>query len=109
MKKRHIFLTFSIFILYFHSVYAGSFYSSKGFGQRNYFSNSQAIGLGGTLIACADRYQINTINPAGLVFIPITRLSGDFIHDAIWSKSEGESGFSKYTNLNGMSLAIPLK
>lgn len=110
MRKKFILLIIIFFsVSCFNSIYAGSFYSSKGFGLRSYFSNSQAIGLGGTLIACADRYQINTLNPAGLVFIPITRLSGDFIHDAIWSESEGESGFSKYTNLNGMSLAIPLK
>jgi hypothetical protein len=49
------------------------------------------------------------LNPAGLAFIPLTRLSGDFLHEAIWNKTKIDDGFAKYTNLNGISFAIPLK
>ncbi len=65
--------------------------------------------MGGSLIAVTDQFQINVLNPAGLTFIPLTRLSGDFIHEAIWNRTKFENGFVKYTNLNGISLAIPLK
>lgn len=87
---------------------AGSFYNSQGFGELKYFSNAQAIGLGGSLVALPDNFQINMLNPATLTFIPITRLSGDFLHEAIWNKNDVGKGFVKYTNLNGISFAIPI-
>lgn len=87
---------------------AGSFYNSRGFGELKYFSNAQAIGMGGSLISVPDIFQINMLNPATLAFIPITRLSGDFIHEAIWNKNDAGSGFVKYTNLNGISFALPI-
>lgn len=102
-------LLLSLLGIYLNTVNAGSFYNSRGLGELKYFSNAQAIGMGGTLIAVPDKFQINLLNPAGLVFIPITRLSGDFIHEAIWNKTEIGNGFVKYTNLNGISLALPLK
>ena len=90
-------------------VNAGSFYNSRGLGEIRYFANAQAIGMGGSMLAVPDQFQINVLNPAGLVFIPLTRLSGDFLHEAIWNKTKLENGFTKYTNLNGIALAIPLK
>jgi len=89
--------------------HAGSFYNSRGLGEIRYFASAQAIGMGGCLIAAPDQFQINVLNPAALVFIPLSRLSGDFLHEAIWNKTKLETGFTKYTNLNGISLAIPLK
>ena len=111
MKKKYTLAKLLILITFFlfNSIQAQSYYSSKEFGVQSYFPNSQAIGIGGTFIAVVDGFQINTLNPAGLVSIPVTRLSGDFIHEAIWNKSKNETGFSKYTNLNGISLAIPFK
>ena len=87
---------------------AGSFYNSRGIGEINYLSNAQAIGLGGATISLPDKYQINILNPAALVFMEYTRISGDLIHESISSETNGGTGSVKYTNLNGISLAIPL-
>lgn len=109
MKIRYIFLIFGFTTLVWNPVHSGSYYNSRGLGDIKYFINAQAIGMGGSLIAVTDQFQINVLNPAGLTFIPLTRLSGDFIHEAIWNRTKFENGFVKYTNLNGISLAIPLK
>jgi hypothetical protein len=109
MKIRYIFLIFGFITLIWNPVRSGSYYNSNGLGDIKYFTNAQAIGMGGTLIAVVDQFQINVLNPAALTFIPLTRLSGDFIHEAIWSQAQQANGFVKYTNLNGISLAIPLK
>jgi len=111
MKKIALFCVLIIVMLSLISNpgFTNSFYNSKGFGERIYFTHAQSIGMGGALIASPDIYQINTLNPAGLVFIPITRLNGDLVHQSLWSQSENESGFAKNTNLNGINLAIPLK
>lgn len=107
--KLNIFiLFFGLLTIIFATGYAGSYYNSRGLGDLKYISNAQAIGMGGSVIAVPDIYQINSLNPAGLVFIPITRMGGDLIHEAIWSKDYIGDGFSKYTNLNGISLAIPI-
>ena len=109
IKINYAYIILAILILATNHVYAGSFYNSRGLGEIKYFTHAHAIGMGGSLIAIPDQFQINVLNPAGLVFIPLTRLSGDFLHEAIWNKSKQEEGFAKYTNLNGISLAIPLK
>lgn len=111
MKIRYSRVVLILWFLIFHFsiVNAGSFYNSRGLGEIKYFANAQAIGMGGCLIAVPDNFQINILNPAGLVFIPLTRLSGDFLHEAIWNKTKLVDGFVKYTNLNGISLAMPLK
>ncbi len=109
MKIRYTFLIFVFTTLVWNPVHSGSYYNSRGLGDIKYFINAQAIGMGGSLIAVTDQFQINVLNPAGLTFIPLTRLSGDFIHEAIWNRTKFENGFVKYTNLNGISLAIPLK
>ena len=88
---------------------AQSFFSSRGFGERTDYTSAQAIGIGGANIALPDQFQTNTLNPATLVNINLSRLSGDFIHQSFWTTSPEGSGFSKYNNLNGISLAIPLK
>ena len=108
MKIKYTLVILIVFGLFLSHADAGSFYNSRGFGEIKYFSNAQAIGLGGTLIAIPDLYQINMVNPATLVFIPITRLSGDFVHEAIWNRADQGNGFVKYTNLNGVSFAMPL-
>lgn len=111
MKMKVIFSFLIIYLvhIHLHDAHAGSFYNSRGLGEIKYFANAQAIGMGGSLIALPDRFQINVLNPAGLTFMPLTRLSGDFLHEAIWNKTNSGDGFAKYTNLNGISLAIPIK
>lgn len=109
MKIGYIFLICGFIALVWNPVHSGSYYNSTGLGEIKYFTNAQAIGMGGSLIAVTDQFQINVLNPAALTFIPLTRLSGDFIHEAIWNRTKSENGFVKYTNLNGISLAIPLK
>lgn len=110
MNKRYskLFLI-SITLLIASKLFAGSFYNSRGLGEMKLVSNAQAIAMGHCLIAMPDFYQINVLNPAGLVFMPIARLSGDFIHEGIWSTAQQANGFSKYTNLNGIAFAVPLQ
>ncbi len=98
-----------ILIIPFRIVNAGSFYNSGSLGEIKYFVSAQAIGMGGSLIAVPDQFQINVLNPAALAFVTSTRFSGDFLHEAIWNKTKVYDGFSKYTNLNGISFAIPIK
>jgi hypothetical protein len=108
MKIKFILIILLLFGLFFNRADAGSFYNSRGFGELKYFSNAQAIGMGGSLVSMPDNFHINMVNPATLVFIPVTRLSGDFVHEAIWNKTDLGKGFVKYTNLNGVSFAIPI-
>lgn len=111
MKNKFLFLLLAIFTIttQINSARAQSYYGSGEFGFRSYTSDAHAIGLGETFIAVADGFQMNMINPAGLVFTPVTRLSGDFVHEATWSESQDGTGFGKYTNFNGLSLAVPIK
>lgn len=111
MKKIFPYIIFLIIMFFVSndSLPAKSFFNASGLGERVFYNNAQAIGMGGTAISLPDIYQINILNPAGLVYIPVTRLNGDFIHEAVWTKSQSANGFTKYTNLNGISLAIPLK
>ncbi len=111
MKKNILFLALMIidWLFLWPALWAQSYYNTMELGNLLYSSDAQAMGMGGTFIAVTDGFQINIINPAGLVFTPVTRLSGDFVHQGIWSKSRQGTGFSKYTNLNGIALAIPLK
>jgi hypothetical protein len=102
-------LAIVINIVLINSTQAQSYYGSGEFGFRSYTSDAHAIGMGENFIAVTDGFQINMNNPAGLVFTPVTRLSGDFLHEAIWSESQDGTGFAKYTNFNGLSLAIPIK
>ncbi len=108
-KYRLRLFVIAIALLLGSKVLAGSFYSSRGLGELKFMSNAQAIGMGYCLIAVPDFYQINVLNPAALVFTPITRLSGDFIHEGIWNQDRQADGFVKYTNLNGMAFAVPLQ
>lgn len=109
IKLDFLFLTLCLLAFLWNPVNAGSFYNSRGLGEIKYFTNAHAIGMGGCLIAVPDRFQINVLNPAGLVFIPLAQLSSDFLHEAIWNRTKAADGFVKYTNLNGISLVIPLK
>ncbi|NOZ61530.1 MAG: hypothetical protein GXO74_07590 [Calditrichaeota bacterium] len=111
MKRKTIFFLIIgiIFIAISSPATAQSFFSNRGFGERIDYTSAQAIGLGGANIALPDGFQINSLNPATLVNITLSRLSGDFVHQSFWSKSNAGSGFSKYSNFNGVSLAFPLK
>jgi len=106
--RSNLFMMITVLLVGTHAL-AGSFYNSRGLGELKFLSNAQAIGMGNCLIAVPDYYQINVLNPAGLVFTPITRLSGDFIHEAIWNQTDQVDGFVKYTNLNGIAFAVPLQ
>lgn len=108
IKWISVILVLHLLGMWSNTTHGGSFYNSRGLGEIKYYSNAQAMGMGGSLIAVPDQFQINLLNPAGLVFIPLTRLSGDFLHEAIWNKTDLAKGFSHYTNLNGIALAIPV-
>jgi hypothetical protein len=110
MTRRLIALLVIFSVITFHHIaFAQSFFSSQGFGERIDYVNAQTVGLGGANVALPDAFQINSLNPATLVNITLSRLSGSFINQNIWSKSDAGTGFSKYSNFNGLSLALPLK
>ncbi len=111
MKKIFPYLIFFSILcfIFVGDLAAQSFFNNRGIGERIFYNNAQSLGMGGTVIALPDIYQINMMNPAGLTFLPVTRLNGDFIHEAVWTKAQAENGFTKNTNLNGICLAIPLK
>lgn len=108
MKLKYYIVILLLFKLCISDVQAGSFYNSRGFGELKYYSNAQALGMGGSQISTPDNFHINLVNPATLVFLPVTRLAGDFIHEAIWNKTDLGEGFVKYTNLNGVSFSMPI-
>ncbi|MFZ5515965.1 MAG: OmpP1/FadL family transporter [Candidatus Zhuqueibacterota bacterium] len=110
MLKKIVTFTLLLFItgILTDSALAGSYYNSRGLGGKRYITSAHALGMGGAMISLPDNYLINNLNPAGLVYNRFTRLSGDFVHEATWSSTNSAEGFSKYTNLNGISLAVPL-
>ncbi len=89
-------------------VFGGSAYYIKGLGTQTYFNQADAFGRGGTIIAVPDFNSINTFNPAGLIFRDITQISADFYHETIESKYQSFEGLSRYSNVHGVRLAIPL-
>lgn len=94
--------------LFVNTVFSGSRFYIQGLGTQTYFTQADAFGRGGTMIAVPDFNSINTINPAGLIFRDITQISADFYHETVESKYQTFEGLSRYSNVHGVRLAIPL-
>lgn len=90
-------------------IYAGSFYSSKGIGLVRYFINGRSAGMGGVGLALVDVYAVNYLNPAPLVALPLTTLSGSFLHEATDLKNSTQDAFITDTNVYAFQFAVPLK
>ena len=107
MKAFKVF-TFVVILLLSNDIFGGSNYQIRELGKVNYFSQADVMGRGGTSIAMFDRTAINTINPAGLIFVNLTRISGDFYYEKIEYKKSSFNGVSDYSNLHGVRLLVPL-
>ncbi|MFQ5823620.1 MAG: hypothetical protein ACE5JB_06155 [bacterium] len=90
-------------------VQAGSFYSSKGIGLVRYFVSGRSVGMGGVGLAIADKMTVSYLNPAGLVVIPITFISGNLLHEATDLKGASQNAFISNTNVSGVQFVIPIK
>jgi len=109
MQIKKMITIFSFFMLLTsNNLEAGANDYITGLGRIIYFTQADYLGRGGTSLAIIDRNRIPTVNPAGLIFIDLTRISGDFYHESIDTKYEGGTAISHYSNLHGVELAVPL-
>ncbi|MBD3287255.1 hypothetical protein GF337_00490 [candidate division KSB1 bacterium] len=107
-RLRIIFFIIICLVAGYGYLFAGSKYYINGLGSQSYFTQADAFGRGGTIIAVPDMNSVNTFNPAGLIFADITHISADFYHETIQSQYQAFEGVSHYSNVHGVRLAIPL-
>ncbi len=88
---------------------AQSFYSQRGLGTINYFVSGQSVGMGGVGLAVSDRLTVNYLNPAALVSLPATFISGNFRHEGTNLKGQQQDGSLSRTNVAGVQFHLPLK
>ncbi|MFQ5863650.1 MAG: hypothetical protein ACE5IW_00315 [bacterium] len=88
---------------------AGSFYSSKGIGLVYHFVSGRSVGMGGVGLATTDNMTLNYLNPAALVEIPYTYISGHFLHEATDLEGSDQDAFISSTGVAGVQFAIPIK
>lgn len=93
----------------FGSAQAQSFYSSKGIGLVNYFVSGQSVGMGGVGLAYSDNLTVNYLNPAALVSLPLTFISGNLSHQSVGLKGDTTSASLSNTNVSGFQFVIPIK
>lgn len=98
-----------IILVMVNSLHAGSFYSSKGIGIVRYFVSGRSVGMGGVGLAIMDKLTVNYLNPATLAAIPITQISGNFLHEAVDLSGSSQDGFISDTNVSGFQFTIPIK
>lgn len=91
------------------SVQAQSIYSSKGFGLRQYFVSGQGVGMGGVGLAITDNLTLNFVNPATLTELPLTYVSGNFLHSVNDVESASQEASVTNTNVSGLQFVIPIE
>jgi len=91
------------------SVQAQSLYSSKGFGLRQYFVSGQGKGMGGVGLAIIDNLTLNFVNPATLTELPLTYVSGNFLHSVNDVESASHEASVTNTNVSGLQFVIPIE
>ena len=91
-----------------NALHGGSFYSSKGFGLINDFISGRSVGMGGVGLSITETFTVNYLNPASLVAIPITTLSGTFNHVNTSLKNAAQDAVINETNIRGFQFVVPL-
>jgi hypothetical protein len=109
MRTRLSVFSFSLLLMISHSAIAGSFYSQKGIGLVNHFASGRSIGMGGIGLSIAEPLTVNYLNPATLVAIPISTLSGNFLHEGTDLKNATQDAYISETNVSGFQFVVPLK
>ena len=72
------------------------------------FTDSRAAGMGGVSIAVLDNLAINAVNPAALIPVGLTRITGSFVYEGMNSKTSAGNAFSRYANANGFRILFPI-
>lgn len=88
--------------------FSGSYFTMNRVGNVLYQTQADFSGRGGTGIGVLDRRSINTLNPAGLAVVDLTRFTGHFIHESIDIKTQSATALSNYSNFGGVNISIPL-
>lgn len=86
-----------------------SFYSSKGIGLQRYFVSGPSVGMGGAGLAIVDNLTVNFMNPATLTALPITMISGNFLHEVADLNNGSLTASISNTNVAGAQFALPLR
>jgi long-subunit fatty acid transport protein len=89
-------------------LYGGSFYSSKGIGLVSDFISGRSVGMGGIGLSLTETFTVNYLNPASLVAVPITTLSGTFNHVNTSLKNATQDAVINETNIGGFQFVVPL-
>lgn len=88
---------------------AQSFYSQRGIGLVHYFVSGQSAGMGGAGLAVSDKLTLNYLNPAALVNLPVTFISGNFKHESANLSSESQKAAITNSNVAGVQFHVPLR
>lgn len=93
----------------FDSVQSQSFYSTRGIGLVRDFVSGQSAGMGGVGIAIADPFSVNYLNPAALVELPFTFISGSFAHEFADLHGRTQDATISNSNVIGFQFVVPIK
>lgn len=91
------------------SLSAQSFYSRKGIGLVHYFVSGRSVAMGGVGLAFIEPMTVNYLNPAALAALPLTTVSGNFLHQAVDVNGASPDAFISDTNVAGLQFVIPIK
>ena len=105
---RFFLLTFICILSLTNVSFSGSYYQISGLGAVNYLAQADAMSRGGTLIGIQDHVAINTVNPAGLIFINITKITTNIAFENTESKWDDLIGKYNYYNLQNVNIAVPI-
>lgn len=111
MTRRIYFIVFlvpAVITMLHASVAARSFYSTKGIGLVRHFVSGRSMGMGGAGLAVTDAVTVNYLNPATLVTLPVTVLSGNLFHEVVELDGVSPQASISDTNVGGFQLAIPV-
>lgn len=65
--------------------------------------------MGGVGLATTENMTLNYLNPAALVEIPFTFISGNFLHESTDLQGSDQDAFISSTGVAGVQFAIPIK
>lgn len=101
-------MTLIVCIIAVTSLFGGTTYKINRLGQFNYYNQATLLGRGGTGLSILDPNSINTLNPASMVVIPVTKFEAEFMHESTDIESQDVDGLSHYTNFNGVRFVVPI-
>jgi len=109
MQRVIHFLGLALVLLLSSQAMAQSFYSTRGIGLLNYFVSGRSVGMGGVGLAVVDGGTLNHLNPAALAQIPLSYISGNFIHETADLQGLSQDASMSNTSVGSVQFAVPLK